>query len=302
MMNTWNPSLPRIYQIEAFSRCNLKCPFCPTGISDDKYSYHGSAMDMGLFNTIVERDLGGTNFVELQFRGEPTIHKHLLEMVEGVKKQGVMVGFSTHGGLLALSERALKAACSVHYLTVSIDGVGEESYESKRVGAKWDRLLKGLDALFANKEASSKYPIVDLQIINLSPDSEKEKAKLEALVKDKKWDATVRFQPETLLGFSEKGTHRTLFENDKTLCLNPWLSVSVHANGDVVPCCMSWDNQVVYGNLEQQSLREIWETSEVLKTFRKQHLTRCLPEMCKGCSYSSPCLFHEDLIIDSLKR
>jgi radical SAM protein with 4Fe4S-binding SPASM domain len=70
------------------------------------------------------------------------------------------------------------------------------------------------------------------------------------------------------------------------VCELPYYKMYVLYNGDVVLCCMDWRRTVVLGNLEKESLRQIWNGE------RYQHVRRLLEEgrsgeleLCGTCSY-----------------
>ena len=45
--------------------------------------------------------------------------------------------------------------------------------------------------------------------------------------------------------------------NSKVFCMMPWVHTHIWPNGNAFPCCMS-DSDIVYGNLNDNSLEEIW--------------------------------------------
>lgn len=298
--------LPSIYQIESFSRCNLACPFCLTGIAKRAPNYKESSLDMELFRQIVDRDLGGSHFIELQFRGEPTLHRHLGEMVRLLKDK-VMVGFSTHGNTLHVRDN-LQAALDCHYLTISVDAGTKEGYEAKRVGGQWEKMLGNIDILFERRGARL-YPHIDLQLIEEDVGGfrwQDELVALKELIKKREWGRHVlRTIPNSSISWMNPNFVSTTTE----LCLNPWMSVSIKVNGDVVPCCMSFEDEpeMVYGNLREQSLEQIWNSKRV-ENFRKIHLDaamndpRFLPRTCQTCHNRSPALYHDRILVDSIRK
>jgi len=301
---SYNPKIPSIYQIEAFSRCNLKCPFCLTGIHKEPLDYIENTMEMSLFEKIVERDLQGSEFIELQMRGEPTLNKNLHSMVTMLREK-VLVGFSTHGNTLHI-ERNMLAALDSHLITISIDSGTEEIYNQKRIGGNWKQLLWNIDTLMERK-GNRRYPIVDLQLLEIGENWEKDFENLKILANSHGWKANIRSLHNTCLTWENP---KTLVINNE-LCMNPWLSVSIKCNGDVVACCMAFedDPKMTYGNLNNSSLEEIWN-GELVKEFRYKHLLNTanlsglckeLPEACKQCYSRSPALLHDKILKDALK-
>jgi len=69
------------------------------------------------------------------------------------------------------------------------------------------------------------------------------------------------------------------------LCSYPWRSVVVLWDGRVVPCCLDSDAALVLGDLNHQSLAEIW-ASEPVRALR-QGLEANIPRghLCDGCGW-----------------
>ncbi|MBF0369570.1 MAG: SPASM domain-containing protein [Magnetococcales bacterium] len=68
----------------------------------------------------------------------------------------------------------------------------------------------------------------------------------------------------------------------KLYCGLPWSAISIDADGKVYPCCSS----KVMGNLNDNSLMEIWNNKEYQK-LRKGILTgRKMAMICKGCQWA----------------
>lgn len=296
--NGWLPRLPSIYQIETCSRCDLSCEFCLTGMGG--VSQSKGLIETTLFEKIVERDLAGSHFIELQFRGEPTLNKDLPYFVDLLRYK-VLVGFSTHGGLLGSKPHALNAALNCHYITISMDAGHKERYEQLRKGASWDKLMNGLNQLLLQR-ADRLYPVIDLQLIEFDGVNE-EVEKVNELIKANwpdcygKPNLRVRTVKDTQSGWRDNALIK-----DRTLCTNPWYSVSIKANGDVVPCCHAFEDSSImtYGNLYDASLEEIWN-SEKVKEFRQYHRYGPLPEPCTYCTAKSSHNFHQTLAFDLIK-
>jgi radical SAM protein with 4Fe4S-binding SPASM domain len=66
------------------------------------------------------------------------------------------------------------------------------------------------------------------------------------------------------------------------VCSAPWLNLTVHHTGIVTPCCSDLGLTFPLGDLNAQSLKEIWESLRA-SDLRAMHLTSNLPEMCRRC-------------------
>ena len=67
-----------------------------------------------------------------------------------------------------------------------------------------------------------------------------------------------------------------------TLCAIPWVHLNFEPNGKVVPCCLTSHHNYFAGDLNKQSIEEIWN-SENMKKLRRQFLAGEEPEICSTC-------------------
>jgi radical SAM protein with 4Fe4S-binding SPASM domain len=285
--STYNVRVPSIYSVEVTSACNYGCDFCPRGQRPDTF------LDVHLARTISERDLAGSNFIEFQLAGEPTLHKKFSEIALMFKGK-VLTGMSTNGSSV---HGCLEGLLSLDYLTISIDRVGIE-HEIVRPGAKWDRLVRNIDLLVEAK-GGSLTPAIDLQMIEF-PGVAEHLDKLRELCLERGWDKSVviRTVPDSFLSVTREHKHYAR----KELCLDPWLSVVVQADGDVTSCCFGFGKETIYGSLREQSLEEIWATSPELAKMREEQMSRNYRPMCASCYMRSPAMLHQDLAWSAFKK
>lgn len=67
-----------------------------------------------------------------------------------------------------------------------------------------------------------------------------------------------------------------------TLCAVPWMHLNFEPNGKVVPCCLTSHHNYFAGDLNTQSIEEIWN-SKNMKELRKQFLAGEEPKICSTC-------------------
>ncbi|MDY0124557.1 SPASM domain-containing protein, partial [Sulfurimonas sp.] len=74
-------------------------------------------------------------------------------------------------------------------------------------------------------------------------------------------------------------------EEDKitNYCDHITSTITIRANGDIVPCCYDLTSQLIMGNVLDNSLEEIWNNSKYLK-LRKSIYEENFYSICKKCS------------------
>jgi len=280
MRNTKNlkpAEIPEIFQLELTNVCNLDCTICPHSLMKRKKGY----LRFDLLKKIVKRDAVNTKIIGLHLLGESLLHPQINEIVEYLKQHGINSELATNATVLtkSLSERLIKSGLKTIWF--SFDGSAKEEYESIRRGANFSKVVKNIKTfLEINKEYGNNVHTI-IQMVDLRK-SEAEKERFY-----KFWQKSGASEVKVKFLDSWAGT---LFndlisspDEKRVPCEEPWKRVAILYNGDVVPCCRDWNGQYIYGNLNKQSLAEVWNSDRVA-SLRKEMLTgRYASEPCKSC-------------------
>jgi radical SAM protein with 4Fe4S-binding SPASM domain len=245
-----------------------------------------------LSNILTPENLSGSYFVELQMSGEPLLHSHFHTTVSEIRRAfpDICLGLSTNGSLI---HECIGALVKLDYITISVDSItGYENVRKNNNGFDSESLIENIDLLV--RSVNPNKTKIDLQLIEL-PGYEVQLNLVKNIFHD--YPVRIRTVPDCFV---------TLFkeveEPVKTdMCLNPWLSVSIQSNGNVVPCCFAFGDDIVYGNINEHSLKEIWNGTKV-KELREQHVTRNYGRLCRTCYMRSPVLLHWDLYLKSIRK
>jgi len=272
---------PSIYQIEVTNGCNFSCDFCLRRLSKRKTRH----LPIEVARKISERDIYGSDFIEFQMSGEPLLHKNLNRILEFFEGK-LLIGLSTNGSLI---DKQIPALLKLDYLTISVDSIMD--YYSIRKGGDFQKLVDNIELIL--KKRTSK-PIIDLQIVEISGYTTERLTQLQEFVNDRKWEINeLRTVPDCFIGW----LHPEVEIECNELCLNPYFSVSIQADGDVVPCCLYFGKDYVYGNVKEKALRIIWEGRKVEEFRERMRMGgKDTPNFCRRCYMRSPYLLHEQII------
>ena len=280
--NPFIPDLPEIYQLEISSICNLECTMCPRTKFERVDKTPLVSLDL-VKKLVEEGTFKESYFVELQMAGEPLIHPHLETIIYRIKDTGVKVGLSTNGTLI---DKQLGPLLLLDYLTISVDSITD--YEKIRVKGKVAKLVDNIKLFLDNNRRTT----VDLQIIEL-PGWENQLELLKGLFPN----CSIRTVKDCFVTiFHEVDELPVSYD----LCINPWLSCSIQCNGNVVPCCFSFWDDIIYGNVMKNTLRDIWGNPEV-KRLRTEHSERRYRPICARCYMRSPAFLHTNIFFNSIR-
>lgn len=140
-------ALPRFVQIEPVGQCNLRCRMCPIQFRPDGGPGRPPAfMSYETFCSLVDQ-FAGMDELQLQGMGEPLLHPRFFDMVAYAAARGITV--STNTNLTTLSERRADGCVrsGLARLHVSLDAPSAASYETIRVRARLERVLRNLRRL-----------------------------------------------------------------------------------------------------------------------------------------------------------
>lgn len=267
-----SPVLPEIVQIEATNICNAKCVFCPR---DEMHRKQG-IMSFDLFKKIVDEcaELGITH-VRMHNYGEAFIDKRLVEKVRYAKSKGITeVGAISNGSLLTEPVVRGMIDAGLDAINISVDASGKETFETTRIGLKYDKVIANIERLVRLRtEAGKRRPKLILSFVRQNNDAD-EQAFIEhwKKVADKIHITDLHNWAGTLNRESDVNYP----------CYRPWLTFTVLWDGRVSLCCADFDGRVVLGDLNTSTIQDIWN-AEPYRTVRRQHLESGGPEICRSC-------------------
>jgi len=266
------PRMPEIVQIESTNICNAKCVFCPR---DDMHRRQG-IMSVELFRKIVDECAAlGITHVRMHNYGEAFIDRKLVEKVRYAKQKGIKeVGMISNGSLITEPVARGMIEAGLDAINISVDAAGKEVFESTRVGLKYDKVIANIERLVRLRtENGRRRPKLILSFVRQN-NSADEQAFIEH------WSKVADKIHVTDL-HNWAGTLNT--ESDVNYpCYRPWLTFTVLWDGRVSLCCADFDGKTILGDLNTQSIAEIWN-AQPYRDARRQHLESGGPDICRAC-------------------
>lgn len=141
--------LPRFVQIEPVGQCNLRCRMCPIQFRPEGApGQPRTFMDFDLFTRLLDQ-FPQAEELQLQGLGEPLLHPRFFDMVRHAAERGILV--STNTNLTVMTEAGAEECVrsGLRVLHVSLDGASAETYQSIRLRARFERVLRNLRRVMA---------------------------------------------------------------------------------------------------------------------------------------------------------
>jgi len=265
--------MPIELDVELTNICTSRCLMCPNYSEEIKRGY----MEFSTFKKIVDevKDYAEMFFVHLS--GESLLHPKVFDMVKYCKSQGVPVGFSTNGILLDKEASKKLIETNLDYLTISINAFFNDTYKKVMGVDKRDIVYENVINFL---KMNNKKIYTSIQLIQLK-ENQNELKEFKKFWNGKKADV-VRIKPSISFGgYYTKGS------NIKRLkpCVLLWRMMVVHWNGDASLCCLDLLNKHPIGNVNKNSIREIWN-SDKMQRYRELHIKGLFDNIniCKVCN------------------
>jgi len=288
--------MPTKFFIETGNICNLRCPFCYTGLR--RKGFAKGFMSKSDFKIILAKIAPYTKHISLYNYGEPFLNKDFLEMASLTTAKGIVC--ATHSNLTAYrfddqtAEDVIRSGLA--YISASIDGASQETYARYRVGGSFELAIANLALLQRVKERlnSATPELVWKFLINAFNEHEQEKAKeiaisigvpIEFHLMDvwgnEEWKSSLHKEQEVwglerdesrVTGTKEKWTKKMDFpvalDNLKLhpklhyWCEQPFDAMVINWNGEVFPCCTACDDRLTLGNLITTDIENLWNNKQ----------------------------------------
>ena len=290
---------PRFFQLETTRLCNARCPFCAI----DQWDKSTPFMSDELFKKIADEIIGfkdWVKFVDVQRAGEPLLDKKIYERVAYFKRGGIkVVALATNAsGLNEKNARKLLEA-GIDDVMLSIDSVEKDEYEKSRVGLHYETVLANIRTFFRLRDKIRPQAVIRVRGVSRFDEQNPEHLKKMAAWKHF-WDPMSK--PHDRIYFKrahnwgnqvdvKEAEHYGLVYHP---CIVPWSTMHITAMGVVAMCPQDYDGVANFGDLNHQTIVEVWR-GKIIEEVRRKHAcgTRNDIKLCQGCR-----IFDEEFSIE----
>ena len=304
---------PVIYNIETTNRCNMRCKMCPRTtmmtrkIEDidretflkvvDQIKPH-SEEDWNKWKEYCEKKYGIkeddeasenhfflyiiSKVIQLHGYGDPLLDKNMHEYVKILHDRGFYSYFSCNPANINLELTYKMLDAGLDYIKYSIESVDDAVHktirgEQSNFTQSYKKIQEVLDYKHKNKlHTTIVITMLDLNRTNQREDYEKLLKAFEGL------DVYIYLKSEDCQWY-RKDFHGTKSIHWSEICKHPWMTMTIKSNGEATMCMEDFNNEIVFGDVHENSLKEIWDGEEY-KKFRKAHI-----DVKKGIKCNEQC-------------
>ncbi len=277
--------------IEISNICNLQCSFCPEVVRDQKI------ISVEKFRDYAIQVKPLTKQVCLHLMGEPLGHPQFQEILKICEELELKIFLTTNGTLLKRHTEALLASSCIEQINFSV-----HSYFANPKKQTLEQYLSPILYFCDQSEKLNKDYYINLRLWNLDhPQNQKENNLQIFNIIEKHYSLNLNVNIDVKLNKSKKIQHKLYLHFDTEFiwphpnqeirskqgsCYGLRKQVAIHANGDVVPCCLDKEAVLKLGSLNQNNLQEILKSdyATTIKTgFENGVLTQ---DLCQKCQYA----------------
>lgn len=262
-------SRPYKLTIDVTNKCNLRCPFCPTG----RHVVGRPAGSIGIdeFRSIIDELAPYAFSLDLFDWGEPFFNPELPRLIEYAHAKGLVTTISSNLSF-KLSDDLITSVIrgGLTYLTASVDGADQPSYEAYRRGGNFELVLRNLEAFVRLKrQLGSDTPRITWQYLIFAPNEHHIEAARDLAAKigldgfrplagtydDKSWEPQGNYSMDYL----------HVHENR---CVWLWNSAVFHWDGGWASCCMGFEKHDDFAQWKPGSFRQLWNSEKFVAARR----------------------------------
>ena len=278
-------NVPSEVWIENTNMCNARCIMCPR----EKQTRKSGFMDIKLYEKLIKeisKHKGKVNRVHMHNYGEPLLDKYLVKRIKLAKDHGIKYTyFVTNASLLTPDKSRQLIEAGLDEFKVSFYGTDSATYNETMKGLDFEKTFNNLKDFFRiRKEMGRKAPRVILQYLPLETNKFRIKEfifLMKSLINESIGDSL------NIFALHNYGDGRSYLKPGKItgICRYPWRTTVILHDGRVVLCCLDYNGVQVVGDVNKNTIEEIWN-SERYKQVREnfKSLRYGNYPICKDCT------------------
>lgn len=269
----------KIY-LEVSNVCNLRCRFCPGTKRTPR------VMTEEEFAALLPKLRPWTDYLYFHLMGEPLCHPRLDRFLTLAGETGFKVILTTNGTLLEACTGILLNAPALHKVNISL-----HAFEANDLQMPFEQYL---DRCFAFGQSAEGKKLVVYRLWNQGGEAEKNDAILETMHgafpgQWKQEPRGTRIGQRVYLEYGDKFDWPDLGAEDggeAVFCYGLRDQIGILCDGTVVPCCLDHEGDIPLGNLFEQSMEEILESSRAKAIYEGFRNKKAAEELCRKCGYA----------------
>ncbi len=290
---------PVVYNIETTNACNMKCQMCPR---TTRMTRPVKTMSPELFEKLIDQiechgedlwreweqfvvteygipkdDMSENHFflyiipkvLQLHGYGDPLLDRHMAKHVRLLKSRGIPSYFSCNPSNIDLDRTLEMFENGLNYIKYSIESTEDNLHKEIRGQASdfsesYQKILSLLDM----KKKENFGTVIIITMLNLNrADQMREYEFLRK--KFAGLDVYIYLKSEDQQWY-RKDYHGTCSVHWSEFCKHPWMTMTIKSNGEAAMCMEDYDNEIILGNAEKDSLESIWN-GQAYGDFRMAH-------------------------------
>ncbi len=275
-----------IVYIEITNICGLQCSFCPPKINPIK------TLSLEEFENIIAQVAPLTDLVALHVLGDPLVISDLEKYLDIVQKYNLKAMITTTGYHLNDSMFQTLSHSTIKQINFSLNSFNKNSMK-KSLNEYLQPILD-----FCQYKVEHNLPnFINLRLWNLDQQNSEEDFNTQIInslenffnikIEINKQKESIRIDNKVLINFDQYFQWPSL-KNDIVgdgYCHGLQSQFAILVDGRVVPCCLDCDGVIELGNITQQSLQDILNSSKASKIIEGFKNNKAVEELCQKCSY-----------------
>ena len=279
---------PGALLIDITNRCNAKCVWCP---NPDLTNL--GAMDMGLYRKIIDDYGARGGVVTFGTFGEPLMDKHIKDRIEYLRRYPKIHKIEVLTNGFFLNDKIVPTLLENKVgVDISLDELDKKTFEDVKQ-MNFD-IVRNNIVNFLETNANAKQPVpINIRIKTMKSVEETMKQELFRIIVSHDCSVILNSIDDNIISnwagkldkeaFMQKYqltnknktrfTHKRFNQVNKAPCTQLWKWMVVYWDGSSVLCCADMFSQTIVGNLQLNSISEIWN-GPVMKSYRKEMVNR----------------------------
>lgn len=279
-----------IYQrihIEITNICNLQCTFCPEVLRPK------AIMELDPYEYILKQAAPLTKQVCLHLMGEPLLHPQLDDIFKTTEKYQAKLNLTSNGVLLDKKLPEILNTDCIEQLNFSLQSF-KDNFPKKDFKQYFQKILIGVDQILRQRPEM----YINLRLWNSGTEMIENEDVFSML--EHHFNLQINRQVDVSSIKSKKIVGRLYLHFDSRFdwpafdypdqgklgfCYGLKTHFGIHANGEVVPCCLDKEAQMSLGNIFQAPLAEILNGDRATSIVQGFERGERVEKLCQHCSF-----------------